>query len=663
MGKINVLPKSVYNRISAGEVVERPSSVIKELFENSVDAGATEITVGIEHGGLTEIYVIDNGSGMEKDDIPKAFLPHATSKISRAEDLDTIGTLGFRGEALASIAAVSRCRISSKLKDNDIGYTLTCDGGSFQALTEAPCYDGTSVTVNDLFYNTPARLKFLKSEKSEERDVTDMVQKLVLANPYISVKYYADDRLLLQSYGGGEEDAVLAVYGAETIEKCYQIKGEKNGITLKGYIGNTNFYKSNRTYQTVIINGRLVTDSTVSSAAGNAYSNYLMKRQFPFFVLTLTVPPEVVDVNVHPRKAEVRFADNQMIYGAVYSLISKVLDGSAQALNIVVKAPKSKTIELVAPEPGSIDEEVVKRSKPVDIFHKPDEDKEDIGKPYVLPEEDQYKRRFNCKDFSKMDVDDYVLPKPIERPKPKFTDKIVVKDFSTIAEGNDNPSIDEIFKENKAYAEKLAEEKRKKELEAEQMEIETDIPVKYIGQVLNTYLVLEHGGDMILIDQHAMHERFLFDSFYEKVKTNKVVKQTLLYPYAFRTNPKEFDILYDQMQYFRKIGIDLEVADDNLFKVYSMPVELTDIDFDAFFADILTDENFKKEKLPGVLTEKLIQKACKSAIKSGYELNRMEIDALLTRLKNDWGLKCPHGRPIAVRISRNEIDKWFKRIV
>ncbi|MBP5372852.1 MAG: DNA mismatch repair endonuclease MutL, partial [Clostridia bacterium] len=300
MGIINILPKSVYNRISAGEVVERPASVVKELFENAIDAGASNIIVSIERGGLDEIFVSDDGKGMTKDDLPKAFLPHATSKINRAEDLDNIVTLGFRGEAIASIASVSECRISTKLRADDVGYTLTSIGGSLGNISEAPCTDGTSVTVSRLFFNTPARLKFLKSDKSEEREVTSTMEKLILANPDVSVKYFADDKLVLQSFGGGEEDAALAVYGGEFIDKCYKIYNEANGICVKGYIGNTNFYKANRTYQTVIVNGRFVEDKTVSLAVGNAYSSYLMKRQFPVYVLSIVVPPEILDVNVHP---------------------------------------------------------------------------------------------------------------------------------------------------------------------------------------------------------------------------------------------------------------------------------------------------------------------------------------------------------------------------
>ncbi len=644
MSKINILPQSVYNQISAGEVVERPSSVVKELFENAVDAGATDILVTIENGGLTDIFVQDNGSGIEKDEIQKAFLPHATSKLYDAQDLQKIQTLGFRGEALASISSVAECSIASKTKSQEIGYTLSCRGGEFTELEPAPCVEGTSVTVANLFFNTPARLKFMKTPKAEERDVTTMMEKLILANPFVKVRYYADNKLIFQSYGEGIEDAVLAVLGAEVIDNSYFISTEKNGIKIEGFIGSTNYYKANRTYQTQIVNGRYVVDNTISTSIHNAYSNYLMKRQYPVYVVYITVPTEFVDVNVHPRKTEVRFLNNQVIYGALYSVISKVLDGSAAALDIIKKTKKD---EISFIDDAPLSEMAISQDE----------------KPLTKTQDFYSGTKTPIKDFANVKVEKYVIPKipkkqvtKVAQPVTDFTDESVLK-------GKKSDLIDDIFKENKAYIEKLEREKAEKEQEAVQVEFETQIEPKFIGQVLSTYLILEYGKDLLFIDQHAAHERIIFDKFCKKLETNEIAKQNLIYPYAFKTNAKEFDMLFDQMQYFRELGIDIEVADDDLFKVYSVPVELADINYDLFFRDILTDQKYQQEKIPSILREKLIQKACKAAIKSGHELSRMEIDSLLLMLKDNWGLKCPHGRPVAVKISRAEIDKWFKRIV
>ena len=649
---INLLTKDVFNKISAGEVVERPASVVKELFENAVDAGATEIAVYIENGGISRIFVMDNGCGIDKDDLPKAYLPHATSKLKVAEDLDHIETLGFRGEALASIAAVAKCNISSKTADNEIGYRLSCEGGVMGELTETPCVDGTAVTVCDLFFNTPARLKFLKSEKSEENEVTALVEKLILSNPYVSVRYFVNDKIVYQSFGEGFKDSVLTVYGVEAVNNCYEISTNKNGLLIEGFIGNTNFLKGNRTYQTVIVNGRWVNDNTISTAMHNAYSSYLMKRQYPFYVLSVTLPSEFVDVNVHPRKTEVRFQNNQVVYGAVYSVVSKVLDGSADALDVIVNSPKKSKI--IDDKPLS---ESTIISTPRDSF--------DIGadpkslRPSKLVEMGYELPKAREVDYAATQ-EKYVRPEPI-LPSAKIAQSTPteVKDFTDTSTVGDS-AIDDVFRENKEYIEKLEKQKAKK---AEQEQIDTDAPVTVVGQVLNTFLVLECGKDMILVDQHAAHERILYDNFCIKLKTNDVVKQTLLVPYTFRVNVKEADLLFERIEYFREIGIDLEAVDDVTFKVYSLPLDLVDMDFDAFFADVLNDTKFKEDKLPGILREKLAQKACKSAIKAGDKLSRSEINELLAMLKQNWGLKCPHGRPVCVKISETEIYKWFKRIV
>ena len=646
---INILSKDVYNKISAGEVIDGPDSVVKELFENAVDAGGTEISVSIERGGMDKIFVMDNGCGMDRDDLPRAFLPHATSKLKTADDLNRIETLGFRGEALASIAAVSKCTISSKTMEAPIGYKISCEGGSLTAITETPCLEGTAVTVSDIFYNTPARLKFLKTEKSEENAVKSLMEKLILSNPCVAVKFRVGDKLVYESFGEGFKDAVMTVYGIDTVNNCYEISVNKNGIIIEGFIGNTNFFKGNQSYQTLIVNGRWVKDKTIASAMQNAYSSYMMKRQYPFYVLSVSMPGEFVDVNVHPRKTEVRFQDNQIVYSSVYSVVSQVLDGAASALDIIVSKPKAANVsddilssEGIISTPrdnldfGPDEEHLNKIQRAVLGYDIPSRDEPD---PFLT--EKRVMKKSPLSKFSSTKLSENIFSYP-------------VKDFTSSAE------IDEIFKENKQYIEKLEREKQDGGV---QSSVKIDAPVKVIGQALDTFLILECDDSVILVDQHAAHERILYDKLIYKVKTNEVVKQTLLIPYAFRVNADEADLLFDRISYFREIGIDLEASDDTSFKVYSIPVDLIDIDLNLFFADILNDAKFQDDKIPSILREKLAQKACKAAIKSGDKLSRSEIDGLLSMLKQDWGLKCPHGRPVCVRISRSEIDKWFKRIV
>ena len=333
--KINLLSSKIYNRIAAGEVVERPFSVVKELVENSIDAGATSIEVEIENGGISCVKITDNGCGIEKSELNKALLPHATSKISSLKDLDNIMSLGFRGEALASIASVSKITIQSKTAEQEIGAMISADGGDMTEITDSAINNGTIISVNNLFFNTPVREKFLRSEKSEENEITATVARFILGNPNISFKYVVDGKVVFNSFGDGFESAFVCVYGVDSIDNCFYIDTVKNGLKITGYIGKHFFAKGNRSYQTTFINGRYVVNQTVSSAIANAYSSYLMKRQYPFYVLSISLPSEIVDVNVHPNKLDVRFANNQIVYGSVYSVISKVLDGSSEALNIV----------------------------------------------------------------------------------------------------------------------------------------------------------------------------------------------------------------------------------------------------------------------------------------------------------------------------------------
>ncbi len=654
---INVLSKEVFNRISAGEVVEGPASVVKELFENSIDAHAQNITVCIENGGIDEIYIQDDGHGIDKSQLHKVFLPHATSKIERAEDLELITTLGFRGEALASIGAISSVQVVSRTDESDECMRITCEGGVISDVYETRGIQGTAVTVSNLFYNTPARLKFLKTPKGEEKEVTSLMEKLIIAHPFVAVKYYVDNKLVFQTYGEGLKEAVMAVYGKEAIDNCYNICGEKSGVGLSGFIGNTNYYKGNRTYQTIIVNDRYVTDSTVASAIQNAYSSYLMKRQYPFYVVSLSLDPRIIDVNVHPRKSEVRFANNQVVYSAVYSMISKVLDGTSQSLNLVVSAPF--------------------------IEEKPFDEKNSNLRSYQHNGETRYYHDLTKmppeEDFLALHLGSTIPPAPdlgevpkinaeykYEKPKNKYSRvgdyEKQLKHVVDLTEENlavESSDADSIFNANKEYIRQLEMEKAS----YNQEEIPADKPVKYIGQALSTYLLVESENQLIVIDQHAAHERILYDNFYRAVKSGKVDQQSLLIPYTFSTNAKEAEMLFELTDLFREVGIELEILHDNVYRVYGIPIELCEMDLTAFFKDVLTDSSFKDEKIPTLLKEKLAQKACKAAIKAGDTLSNEEVNALLELLKQNWELKCPHGRPIAIKISRTEMDKWFKRIV
>lgn len=734
MATINILTRDVYNQISAGEVVERPSSIVKEMFENSIDAGAKNVTIQIENGGINSITIQDDGCGIPPSEFTKVFLPHATSKILKADDIQSVKTLGFRGEAMSAISSVSKIKLISKTEDADVGSYAVADGGLIIDLGETPCETGTTFIVTGVFYNTPARLKFLKKPKSEEREITTLVEKLILSNPNVAIKYYADGKLVLQSFGDGLESAIIAVYSKDTMQNCIQIQAEKNGVKVEGFLGNINFYKSNKTYQTLIINGRVVTDNVVQSAVQAAYSSYLMKRQYPFYVLILTVPTDIVDVNVHPRKAEVRFSNNQLIYGSVYTVVTSVLDGSASAVEII-KKPVDKRLETpifkeekIKPQSPKTDwskQSTFKKEKPGiqsglldDDYEKeclvtdvrPEELALDaIGKgpsylhreyvevhsgrlPYPqamgftsveeyenstfyktainLPDDFEPLERPNFElqgkpktyidEFGRVHSMNYDIPKRKKKKKNDdkvedhrnrcvdLTDEKYIKENGLDADLNSND--EEYFRQIKIERDKQAEKRFLNEIE-------------FCSQLFGTYLVFEFREDVFIVDQHAAHERVLYDNYMEKARANKVEKQMLLIPFQFTVNAAEYERLFDLTDYLNEIGFDTCYYDETSYCVYSVPAMFDDINVEKFFFEVINDPDIMKGDVPKVIREKMMQKACKAAIKAGDRLDPSEIESLMLKIKNDFTLKCPHGRPVAVKISRTELEKWFKRIV
>ncbi len=630
MNVINLLSSKIYNRIAAGEVVERPYSVVKELVENSIDAEAKNITIEITDGGKSSIRVFDDGSGIEREQLKKALMPHATSKISKIDDLDDISTLGFRGEALASIASVSKITITSKPEAQQVGASISADGGVIGEVLDQPSPNGTEIVVRNLFYNTPAREKFLKSDRSEEGDITGIITRFILGNPEIAIKYISNGKTVYQSFGDGFESAMITVYGNAILNDCFYINSEKNGIKITGYIGKQYFSKPNRTYQSAFMNGRYVVNQTISAAISNAYSSYVMKRQYPFYVISITLPSETVDVNVHPNKTDVRFSDNRIVYGAIYSVVSKVLDGTGEALNIIVENNKENK------------EEIGQNY----VTHNFDFNVDKTDKPYVKTEA----KALSFEDFS--------------YDKLVFCDSGKKQSDSDIKE---EKTVD-IFAENKAYLESLEKNKEEKILplsqQITQQSVSIECDLKYIGQVLNTYLVFEDGVNLYLADQHAAHERILYDKFNKQLNEKSIEIQPLLVPYIKTLNTAEHDFILEKVSAFAELGIEIVDFGNESIKISAIPTCLLNIDFNSFINDVLSDLNgLKSISINDILKDKIAQKACKAAIKSGDKLSNSEVEILAKEIKNNLGLKCPHGRPVVVKITRTEIDKWFKRIV
>ena len=670
MAKINILDSSVYNRIAAGEVVDRPYSVVKEFVENSLDAGAKNITITIERGGKDLIQVTDDGAGIEKSELRSAFLPHATSKISKAEDLDDIRTLGFRGEALASIASVSNARIRSRAAGASEAYEITCSGGKMGEVIPCALGAGTEITAENLFFNTPVRARFLRSDKGEEGEISNFVSRFVLGNPNVSFRYIADGKLVLQSYGGGLEEAVASVYGSSVISQCYKLDAVRHGIRIHGYLGKPSFTKANRTYQNTFVNGRYVVNNTVSSAVSNAYGSYLMKRQYPFYVLFIDVPPEVVDVNVHPNKADVRFENNQVIYGSIYSVVSAVLDGNASALDYVAgeksAAPmqgESKTLSENAEKKGAETEYHAGKSGVSHGKAGTAASSESVATERAFTDEllENYKKESTLSDTDQEKKYDFRKEYEVLLHMPKRSEytggpQIVFHDSGAPAAQRAETSAADVFAENKQYLQALEQKAKQQKFIFEN--------AQFRGVLFNTYLLYEEGDNVYLIDQHAAHERLIFDRLKEEMETRKVARQPMLIPYVLNLNREEFAFLSEQKSILEEMGFEMEEFGTNCYKVSAVPMDLQGIDLESFFGEILKEVGtLRAIKLSDLLRDKLAMAACKHAVKGGMSLTESEKQKLFEMLHGDLGLKCPHGRPVAVRLTKTEIEKMFKRIV
>ncbi|MDD7091837.1 MAG: DNA mismatch repair endonuclease MutL [Eubacteriales bacterium] len=626
--KINVLDSSIYNLISAGEVVERPASVVKELVENSIDAGAKNVRIEITAGGKTRIKVTDDGAGIEKDDMSNAFLPHATSKIRDKNDLFSIKTLGFRGEALASIAAVSMVSAFSKTDDDDCAHGIELRGGKTEKTFECPGVTGTSVTIENLFFATPARLKFLKKDKSEESEITALVVKTALSNPFVAFTYVADGKTLLKTYGKGLKDAVSNVYNREIAMNFIEFENTYGDMNIKGFISAPTFFKGNRSYQTTIINGRVIENKTVTAAVEKAYEPFLMRRSYPLFVLDIAMPFDSLDVNVHPSKSDVRFADNNKIFSFVYNSVQRVLS----SYDDIKSAPQ---IEYV---PDATD----------------------------FPSEttDEKENASFCENSSS-----------VSRPagnRGNIFDGI----FSANRASEGGDSFYRMIKNRISVTDnvKSTHEYEKRDEGIQQTFLDTNDPSyersgfsfnfqgKIIGQVFSTYILVEKDDYLYVIDQHAAHERILYDNL---LGAEGGYSQPLLIPYIYYANAREKDFIEEIIPSLNGIGFDISEFSDDSFKVSAVPEALTDIDFDEFFACITKDFIRTDIKDKDLLKEKLMQTACKSAIKGGDALNDMQIDALLKSFaaSENKPLQCPHGRPTVIKFSKTDFEKWFKRIV
>ena len=675
MAKINLLDSSIYNLIAAGEVVERPASVIKELVENAIDAGAKNVTIEIRDGGISFMQVSDDGSGIEEEDIKNAFLPHATSKIKIASDLDSIATLGFRGEALASIASVSKVRVVSKTGASDVGTSLEVYGGKFGDIKKVSSNVGTTMTVEDLFYCVPARAKFLKKPKTEEQEITNIVSRTILAHPDICFNYIVDGKKNLSSIGSTKKEALYSIYGNEAVKETLEVKASRDGVSVDGFVGKPTYSKSNRTYQTLIINGRYVVNLTVQTAVANAYGDFLMKRQHPFFVLYLTVPVDEIDVNVHPNKLDVKFLKSNLVYSVIFEAVSRALNGMDYI----------KEVDLT----NSSINPVLKVSNP--ISKNPPIDKMGVNLNPFSSNFDSYteKEKSNLTDIV---VDSMITDSSSDsllqdnfgtgsRLLEKINDKIMHNDnsafeSSSYTKGSEQVSFEtsvqikqeEIVKEKTDFESDLVSKRIEEKSFVQPKTMQQDFAsneIIIVGKIFNTYLIIQWGDNIYLLDQHAGHERIRYEKLKAEYETNTIAVQPMLIPYVLTVNSEDCKIIEANLDAIRSVGFDIDEFGDRSYKISAVPVIVDGIDFDKFFSMFLA-EKLNKSKITeaDLVKDNLMQMACKSAIKGGDDLSKHEIELLLKEMQEqNVVLFCPHGRPVIVRITKSEIEKWFKRIV
>lgn len=636
MAVIHVLDEVTANQIAAGEVVERPVNAVKELVENAVDAGASSIEVEIADGGMTYIRVTDDGCGMTEEDAKLSVIRHATSKISSVDNIYHIASLGFRGEALPSIASVSRATITTRRHEDVEGTALEMTGGEITEVKPAGAPAGTTVEVRDLFYNVPARKKFLKSERTESSRINSMVGKLSLANPDIAFRLINNGRTVIETPGNGRlVDVISALYGTKTAGEMLPVEEEGENIALEGLISKPSLLKSSRQYQTIIINRRVVESAVVSKAVDNAYHSLLPKNGYPLMVLSFQVPPESIDVNVHPQKREIKFSDEQTVFRLVYHGVLGTLTSQSTADTIareMIHDPGHEVVEEKDFKPGSIRVE----DKP-------------LGKPDIgLSEETRPKTSWGEPAPSYEGRQGKTGSYTGEKRTPAFTPDMEKK---------------ELFTDRSVFEDYRKEEPRREDLKAEPLfeEEKQEDPVIPLGQVSDCFILCQHGKDLLIIDQHAAHERVRYDHLAERAEGIPV--QEILIPYLIHVDSGDVDLLADHKGDIERLGITFEQAGPDVIRITGAPEDLSAAEMERVVGDIVKAYHEKDVPSPETMRHRMMAyAACRGAIKRGDPLNIRQMKELIHDLfHTSRPFVCPHGRPTIVKFTPGELGRLFKR--
>ena len=711
MGKIVLLDELTINQIAAGEVIERPASVVKELVENSIDAGADKITVEIQNGGISKIRIIDNGSGISKDDMEFAFERHATSKIRNADDLETVKSMGFRGEALASIAAIANIEMISKTESDEIGNRIVVEGGRILEREETASQLGTTITVSNLFFNTPVRYKFLKKDFTEAGYIEDAVTRIALANPNIAIKLINGSKTIIQTTGNGDIKSVIYnIYGKEVAEGLLPVEYEYEDIKVQGVVGKPEIARGNRSYQLFFVNKRYIKDKTLSASAEQAFKGLLTIGKYGFLVLNVDIEPKKIDVNVHPTKLEIRWAEEQKVFKAVYhairegllkgDLISEPEKEIKEEIKEEIKTENEieNKEEIVEDAEKNVEEENFKPQTMripsfINMFKKKDIDidvEEDIPLDTENTIQELYNKKNGIENIVTEEVqedkteEEEVTKEEFKLPTEEQLDKAAAiismqknMEESSRVDEESKPQFDEMY--IKAFG-KLPEkeiESKKEEVESLKLNLTENISVfendevysripayKYIGALFSTYIVIEIKEDIYIIDQHAAHERIM----YEKVKKNfysesEKDSQIMLLPDIITLSHKEKEIVKENTEIFKKAGFIFEEFGDNTIRLIGVPSLCMELDTKELFLQLLDEIDTVAITATQEKEDKFISTvACKAAVKANTSLNKEEVDNLMRKLlilPNPF--TCPHGRPTAIKMSKYDIERKFSR--
>lgn len=666
MAEIHVLDDATIDKIAAGEVVERPASVVKELVENAMDAGATAITVEIKDGGIEFIRVTDNGSGIEHNQLRNAFLRHATSKISSVVDLMRLHSMGFRGEALSSIAAVAKVEIVTKTKEDMTGARLCLEGAKEISFEEVGAPDGTTFIVRNLFFNTPVRRKFLKTAMTEASYITDLLEHMALSRPEISFKYVINGQTKFYTNGDGDMKAIIyRIFGRDIANEMLAFQAVDEEIVLEGFLGKPTLNRANRNFENYFVNRRYIKSKVISKAIEEGYASYMMQHRYPFCVLHITVPPESVDVNVHPTKMEVRFSDQNSLYKLIAENITDFLSQQEMILDAVLGPEKKekkdkKTTKIDAPEPFEKERRLTEQGSHIDS-------EQPLN---ILKDESKYNSSNSSFDKETQEKSDVVSEEQFfvdnrgKNTKIGQTNQNVLtgKILGTPSKETDTRNLGVIKSKDHILVEKP---EQLNFFDEKILTREAKQEYRIVGQVFDTYWIIEYRDKMLMIDQHAAHEKVKYEQILTKVERNEIYTQMLTPPAVISVTPKESALINSYAQYFKELGFEIEDFGMNAFAIRGVPIDLFGHNIKELFEEILTQMCESPVRgVPQIIREKIASMACKAAVKGNHSLTYEEANKLieqLLELENPYN--CPHGRPTIISMSKYEIEKKFKRIV